>query len=69
MKAYMPLFFTVFLIVSCQKKEQLIWEENFDGNQLNEKYWNFEIGDGCPTLCGWGNNENQIYTKVKYYVR
>ena len=24
--------------------------------------WSFEIGDGCPNLCGWGNNELQSYT-------
>ena len=24
--------------------------------------WSFELGDGCPNLCGWGNNELQSYT-------
>lgn len=25
--------------------------------------WNYEEGDGCPNLCGWGNNERQIYSR------
>ena len=46
-------------------KRKLIWEENFDGNILNEKVWNIEVGDGCPN-CGWGNNERQLYTKENH---
>jgi beta-glucanase (GH16 family) len=44
------------------KKGKLLWEENFNGKALNEKVWNYELGDGCPNICGWGNNERQIYT-------
>lgn len=40
----------------------LVWEEEFDGNSINPAVWSFEIGDGCPNLCGWGNNEQQYYT-------
>lgn len=53
----------------CQTgKRQLVWEENFDGKNLNETVWNFELGDGCPNLCGWGNNEKQIYTKENHTI-
>jgi beta-glucanase (GH16 family) len=45
------------------KKGKLIWEENFNGKALNEKVWNYELGNGCPNICGWGNNERQVYTK------
>jgi len=38
-----------------------VWEENFDSGKLDPVVWNWEIGDGCPTLCGWGNNELQFY--------
>lgn len=48
------------------KKGKLVWEENFNGKSLDEKVWNFELGDGCPNLCGWGNNERQIYTKENH---
>ena len=50
------------------KKGKLIWEENFNGNKLNEKVWNYELGDGCPNICGWGNNERQIYTKENHKI-
>jgi len=39
-----------------------VWADEFDGSSLNTAYWNYEIGDGCPDLCGWGNNELQSYT-------
>jgi beta-glucanase (GH16 family) len=39
----------------------LIWNDEFGGNTVNSDYWTFEIGDGCPNLCGWGNNEKQYY--------
>lgn len=41
----------------------LIWNDEFDGDSLDETYWNFQIGDGCPNLCGWGNNELEYYTQ------
>ncbi|MDH4032135.1 MAG: family 16 glycosylhydrolase, partial [Chromatiales bacterium] len=28
-----------------------------------ESKWNIEEGNGCPDLCGWGNNEQQIYSE------
>lgn len=42
--------------------ETLFWEENFEGDTLNLETWTFELGNGCPNLCGWGNNEPQFYT-------
>lgn len=27
------------------------------------EHWNYEEGNGCPNLCGWGNNERQIYSR------
>ncbi|MEZ4802976.1 MAG: glycoside hydrolase family 16 protein [Gelidibacter sp.] len=47
--------------------QKLIFEEQFDGNALNESIWNYELGDGCPN-CGWGNNERQLYTKENLEV-
>ncbi|MCB4798278.1 glycoside hydrolase family 16 protein [Neotamlana laminarinivorans] len=60
------LFLSIF---SCKGQDtELLWEENFDGNTLNESVWNFELGYGCPNLCGWGNNELQEYTKTNHKV-
>ncbi len=41
---------------------QLVFEDNFDGNSLDATKWNVDEGDGCPDVCGWGNNELQIYS-------
>lgn len=42
---------------------QLVWSDEFDTNGApDNSKWNFEIGDGCPNLCGWGNGESQYYT-------
>ncbi|MBB4080510.1 beta-glucanase (GH16 family) [Lewinella aquimaris] len=43
-------------------QRQLLWSDEFNGNQLDTTNWNILLGDGCPNLCGWGNNERQIYT-------
>ena len=40
---------------------QLVFEDNFDGTNLDTTKWNVQTGDGCPDLCGWGNNELQVY--------
>ena len=45
---------------------ELVWSDKFDGAELNLENWSFEMGDGCPDLCGWGNNENQIYTDTNH---
>jgi len=39
----------------------LVWEDNFDGTSVNPAKWQFQVGTGCPSLCGWGNNELQYY--------
>jgi len=39
----------------------LVWQDEFNDGQLSSD-WIYELGDGCPNLCGWGNNELQTYT-------
>lgn len=41
---------------------QLIWSDEFNGNELDVSRWSYHNGDGCPNLCFWGNNELQFYT-------
>ena len=36
----------------------LIWRDEFEGNELNDLIWTHEIGTG---INGWGNNELQYY--------
>ncbi|WP_306643209.1 family 16 glycosylhydrolase [Sanyastnella coralliicola] len=53
------LALTLSLNAQC---EQLVWSDEFDGSTLDLSTWGFDLGDGCPNLCGWGNNELQFYT-------
>ncbi len=39
----------------------LVWRDEFSGESLNTTDWTYEIGDGCPNNCGWGNNELEYY--------
>lgn len=39
----------------------LVWSDEFNGTSLNTGDWNYQTGTGCPSLCGWGNNELQYY--------
>lgn len=37
---------------------ELIWSDEFEGEELNEEFWTYEFGNG---VFGWGNNELQFY--------
>lgn len=63
MKNLNSLFTIFFVIFNGAQSQELIFEDHFDDININESVWNYELGDGCPNLCGWGNNERQIYTK------
>ena len=39
----------------------LIWNDEFNGNSISSSSWSFDLGNGCPTNCGWGNNELEYY--------
>lgn len=39
----------------------LVWFDEFDGTSLDLSKWEPQIGTGCPSLCGWGNNELEFY--------
>jgi len=40
----------------------LIWTDDFNNGALDVASWAVQGGDGCPTICGWGNNEQEYYT-------
>ncbi len=46
----------------------LVWSDEFDGTSVDPNKWSFQIGDGCPALCAWGNNELQRYTTDNHTV-
>lgn len=42
----------------------LAWADEFDRPGLpDSSRWGYDVGDGCPALCGWGNAELQYYTE------
>ena len=41
---------------------RLVFEDDFEGDALDTTKWSVDEGDGCPDLCGWGNNELQVYS-------
>lgn len=40
---------------------ELVFSQEFDIPTLDGSIWTYEIGNGCPQICGWGNNEWQYY--------
>jgi beta-glucanase (GH16 family) len=41
----------------------MVWSEEFSYTGLPDSTkWGYDVGDGCPANCGWGNNELQYYT-------
>lgn len=40
----------------------LAWQDEFNTGTLDANAWTVEGGDGCPNICGWGNNELEYYT-------
>jgi beta-glucanase (GH16 family) len=41
----------------------MVWEDNFDGTEVDLTKWTFQLGDGSEVGLpgGWGNNELQYY--------
>lgn len=42
---------------------QMVWNDEFNSDEVNTDNWSFETGTGCPDNCGWGNNELEYYRK------
>ena len=62
--------FIVFASFFFESEKQLVWSDEFDsGDQPDSSNWELQIGNGCPDLCGWGNNELQFYTDKQENAR
>ncbi len=46
----------------------LVWADEFSGPEISSD-WTFELGDGCPDLCGWGNQELEFYKKENTSIK
>lgn len=68
MKRLLLLCAVITVLSGCEKKP--VWSDEFDytGTPDTTK-WNYDLGDGCPDVCGWGNNEAQYYTADSKNVR
>ncbi|WP_405269069.1 hypothetical protein [Cellulophaga sp. Ld12] len=47
----------------------LLWNDEFDASTLTNENWSFHKGNGCPNLCGWGNDELQYYTEKNHALK
>jgi beta-glucanase (GH16 family) len=49
---------------------KLVWADEFTTpGAPDPAKWNYDLGDGCPGVCGWGNNELEYYTNDPKNVR
>lgn len=61
---YHALFMVAMAITACSPPPTLVWQDEFDTPGLPDSTrWRYDLGDGCPNVCGWGNNEAQFYTR------
>ncbi len=67
--AFLFLFGLIPLTSFSQCRGTLVWNDEFTGTTLDMTKWNFETGNGCPSLCGWGNNELEYYTNTTSNTR
>ncbi len=52
-----------------EKEPVSVWSDEFDGAFPNKEKWTIYVGNGCPDICGFGNNELQYYSDRKQNVR
>jgi beta-glucanase (GH16 family) len=51
-------------VAPAQNFERLVWADEFNYTGLPDSTkWGYDLGDGCPHVCGWGNDEKQFYTR------
>lgn len=83
MNIYVP-FLLILLVLSCSLKThddesakessdmentRLVWSDEFDSDEIDLSRWEIITGDGCPELCGFGNNELQYYSDREQNLR
>ena len=63
MKVRIIFFLTSLFVFSLNAQNwQLVWEDDFNGNSLDQSKWVHDIGTGSQYgMWGWGNGELQYY--------
>ncbi len=71
MKSLILLVATVVVFnVNNPVKRKLVWSDEFNYEGIPDTTkWNYDLGDGCPNVCGWGNHELEYYTNDTNNVR
>lgn len=73
MKSWLLIAFAAIVLFDCspnKKQWTLAWADEFDANgQPDSTKWDYDLGDGCPNNCYWGNNELQFYTRDSKNIR
>jgi beta-glucanase (GH16 family) len=73
MKTWIILLIAAIIsITGCNQrsKRKLVWADEFEYKGTPDKTkWSYDLGDGCPNVCGWGNNEAEFYTNDVKNVR
>ena len=62
-RVLLTLFMVLYLKPQNTSHTNLVFSDEFNEGKLDLSSWSYELGNGCPNLCGWGNNELQVYTK------
>lgn len=49
--------------IEVHQEDELVWEDRFQGSNINEDDWTYEVGNGHEQgIPGWGNEELEYYT-------
>ena len=52
--------FKKITVYVAEKGPQLVWSDEFDTDGAPDaSKWIYDLGNGCPGNCGWGNGEKQ----------
>lgn len=62
-RVLLALFMVLYLNPHNTSNTKRLFSDEFNEDSLDLSSWSYELGNGCPNFCGWGNNELQVYTK------
>lgn len=66
----LSFLWTQFIPISESSYNDLVWSDEFDVDGAPDaSKWSYDLADGCPNNCGWGNAELQSYTNRTKNVR
>jgi beta-glucanase (GH16 family) len=67
---YLAIVVALLCCTEQTDRRKLVWSDEFDKpGKPDDTRWAYDLADGCPNSCGWGNNELQYYTDDQKNVR